>query len=229
MRYVILPFFLLCSCASASGTSFPQDIFPITDFRKEELASGEPLGWKTHKGICRKIKNRTMPGIVEKDGRTALYINARDSGSILFKPIHLNPKEYPFLSWNWKVSNIIPESREKEVGGDDYPAAVCVVYGKTFFSIPYGYRILIYVYGNNLQAGERYDNPCEKRARMIVVQGGEKDTGKWLSYRVNHYQDYIKEFGQEPPEIIYVGIQTNADRTHGRVEAWYSDMFLNRQ
>jgi hypothetical protein len=38
----------------------------------------------------------------------------------------------------------------------------------------------------------------------------------------------MQEFGEEPPKIIYVGIQTNADRNHGKVEAWYSDIFLNK-
>lgn len=207
---------------------FAQEFFSITDFSKKELTKGEPMGWKTHKGICREIKNRIMPKIVQAERRKALYINAHNNGSILFKPVHRNSKDYPFLSWNWKISNILPESREKEVGGDDYPAAVCIVYGKTFLSIPYWYRILIYVFGNNLSVGERFKNPCEGRAAMIVVQSGGRDAGKWLSYKVNHYQDYKQEFGGEPPKIIYVGIQTNADRTHGKVEAWYSDILLNR-
>jgi hypothetical protein len=206
-----------------------QDIFPVTDFTGEELAKGEPIGWKTHKGICREIRNRVMPRIIETEGRTALYIHAHDNGSIIFKPMRLDPKKYPLLSWNWKVSNILPKSREKEIGGDDYPAAVCVVYGKTFLSIPYRYRILIYVHGNTLPAGERFENPCEKKARMIVVQSGEKDVNTWQAHKVNHYQDYLQEFGEEPPGIIYVGIQTNADRTHGEVEAWYSDIRLNKQ
>lgn len=207
----------------------PQDSFPITAFTEEELAKGEPIGWKTHKGICRKIKNRIVPRIVEADGKDVLYVNANDNGTIIFKPVRLNPKEYSFLSWCWKISNILPDSREKEVGGDDYPAVVCIVYSKSSFSLLFGrYKILIYVYGNNLTVGERFKNPCEDRARMITVQSGEKDVGKWLSYKVNHYEDYIQEFGQEPPGIFYVGIQTNADRTHGRVEAWYSDIALNR-
>jgi hypothetical protein len=228
MRSVmIMTIFFFCSCASVSGMS-PQDSFPITAFTEEELAKGEPIGWKTHKGICREINKRIMPRIVEVDGKDVLYVNANDNGTILFKPVRLNPEEYSFLSWSWKISNILPDSREKEVGGDDYPAAVCVVYGKTFLSIPYKYRILIYVYGNNLAVGERFKNPCEAKAKMITVQSGERDAGKWLSYKVNHYVDYIQEFGHEPPEIIYVGFQTNADRTHGRVEAWYSDIVLNR-
>lgn len=223
----MLPILFFCAGTAASRL-YAQDFYAITDFSQDELAMGEPRGWKTHKGICREIRHRIMPGIVAIDNRKALYINAHDNGAILFKPVDRNPKEYPFLSWQWKVSNILPESREKEVGGDDYPAAVCVVYGKKVFSLPYRYRILIYVYGNNLPAGERFANPCEARARMIVMQSGEKDTGRWLRYKVNHYEDYVREFQQEPPEIIYVGIQTNADRTHGKVEAWYSDIGLSK-
>ena len=102
------------------------------------------------------------------------------------------------------------------------------MYGKTFLSIPYWYRILIYVYGNNLPVGERFGNPCEAKAKMIVVQSGAQNAGKWLSYKVNHYQDYMQEFGEEPSKIIYIGIQTNADRNHSKVEAWYSDICLNK-
>ena len=56
-----------------------------------------------------------------------------------------------------------------------------------------------------------------------------QEAGKWLSYKVNHYQDYMQEFEEEPPKIIYVDIQTNADLNHGKVEAWYSDIRINRQ
>jgi len=39
----------------------------------------------------------------------------------------------------------------------------------------------------------------------------------------------MQEFEEEPPKIIYVDIQTNADLNHGKVEAWYSDIRINRQ
>ncbi|MCF6147118.1 MAG: DUF3047 domain-containing protein [Candidatus Kuenenia sp.] len=205
-----------------------QDSVLITSFSKKEFEKGKPIGWKSYKGICREIKNRFIPELIEMEGKGVLHVNANDSGAILFRSVRINPLEYPFLSWKWKVSNILPESREKEVGGDDYPAAVCIVYGKTFLSIPYNYTILIYAFGNNVPAGERYESPCEARAKIIIVQSGDAETGKWLDYKVNHYQDYLREFGKAPPGVIYVGLQTNADRTHGKVKAWYSDITLNR-
>src|SRR3990172_12995512 len=109
MRYIILTISFFYFCVFTSKM-YSQDFFPITEFSNKELAKGEPLGWKTHKGICREIKNRTMPRIVEMEGRKTLYVNANDNGAILFKPVRLNPKAYPFLSWNSKVSDTIPPS-----------------------------------------------------------------------------------------------------------------------
>jgi len=223
--YIITALFSLTAYSSEMAK---QDSFPVTSFTKQEFEKGEPIGWKSHKGICREIRNRFMPELIEMEGKGVLHVNANDSGTIIFRPVRINPVEYPFLNWRWKVSNILPESREKEAGGDDYPAAVCIVYGKTFLSIPYNYKILIYAFGNNIPVGERYKSPCESRARIIIVQSGESETGKWLNYSINHYQDYLREYGEEPPGIIYVGLQTNADRTHGKVEAWYSDISLRR-
>ena len=87
---------LLLFIYMVTSKMYSQDYFPITQFSSKELAKGEPLDWKTHKGICREIKNRIMPRILEIEGRKTLYVNANDNGAILFRPVRLNPKEYPF-------------------------------------------------------------------------------------------------------------------------------------
>src|SRR3990167_6957569 len=92
MRYVILTI-IFFSLFTFTSKMYSQDYFPITEFSSKELAKGEPIGWKTHKGICREIKNRIMPRIVEIEGKKTLYVNANDNGAILFKPVRLNPKE----------------------------------------------------------------------------------------------------------------------------------------
>jgi hypothetical protein len=218
---------LLVSCAAGPEVVTTEDSVLFTAFTDEELAKGLPIGWKTHKGICREFREGALYEVVELEGKRVLHIKAYDSGSILLRMVGLEPRRYPFLSWRWKTSNILPQSREKEVGGDDYPAAVCIVYGKRFL-FPYHIRSIIYVWGNNVALGERYTNPCDDRFKIIVVQSGEKDVNQWLSYKVNHHEDYVREFGAEPPGIIAVGVQTNSDRTHGKVETYYSDIILHR-
>jgi hypothetical protein len=227
-RFFLLPLFL-CFITAVLRAELAEDVFPITTFTEEELARGEPIGWTVHPGICREIPRKARPRVLELEGRQVLQVTAEDNGTVLLKRVKVKANKYPLLKWNWKVSNVLPESREKEVGGDDYPAAVCIVYAKRFLGFPHHLHGLIYVWGSNVQAGERFTNPCDERFHIIVVKGGPEGVGQWLEQKVNHKQDYVIEFGEEPDYLYAVGIQTNTDRNHGKVEASYADIALVRQ
>jgi hypothetical protein len=84
------------------------------------LAKGEPVEWRGYSGFCRKIERQIMPKIIEAEGKKMLYVHTDDNGTIRFKPVpNLHPEEYPYLSWRWKVSNILPNSRERETWYSD--------------------------------------------------------------------------------------------------------------
>ncbi|MDI6761303.1 MAG: DUF3047 domain-containing protein [Candidatus Brocadiaceae bacterium] len=236
MKRHLLFLVFLCVCATACipGGATASEIkpvdetLPITAFTDEELAKGGPIGWEVHPGICRKILKKAQPRVLELEGKRILQVKTADDGLVLLRKVERKANQYPLLGWSWKVSNVLPQSREKEEGGDDYPAAVCIVYAKTFMGITHHIRGLIYVWGSNVTAGERYTSPCDERFRIIVVQGGPEGVGQWFQHKVNHPQDYLIEFGEVPDRVYAVGIQTNTDRTHGEVEGNYADIVLTR-
>jgi len=177
-RLLFLVFLCVCATACVPGGAAASEIkpvnetLPITAFTDEELAKGEPIGWEVHPGICRKILKKAQPRVLELDGKRILQVKTADDGLVLLRKVGRKANQYPLLGWSWKVSNVLPQSREKEEGGDDYPAAVCIVYAKKFMGITHHIRGLIYVWGSNVTAGERYTSPCDERFRIIVVQGG---------------------------------------------------------
>lgn len=247
MKKCLLFLVFLCLCATAcipGGTTASEikpvdETLPITAFTDEELAKGGPIGWEVHPGICRKILKKAQPRVLELEGEQSapgglphnkriLQVKTADDGLVLLRKVGRKANQYPLLGWSWKVSNVLPQSREKEEGGDDYPAAVCIVYARVFMGISYHIRGLIYVWGSNVTAGERYTSPCDERFRIIVVQGGPEGVGQWFQHKVNHPQDYLIEFGEVPDRVYAVGIQTNTDRTHGEVEGNYADIALSR-
>ncbi len=232
-KVILILAILLCSCAGSSEIKLSNSKVLITAFTDEEIAKGEPTEWWSHHGICRKIPRRIMPSIVKiKEGLLpqdtyALHVKTDDNGVVLLKTINIKAEDYPMLSWRWNISNIIPESREKEVGKDDYPAALCIAYAKRFLGIPYHIRGIIYVWASNIPTGESYTNPCDERWRVIAIRSGSDGVGQWVDHTVNHYDDYIKEHGGRPDKIFLVGIQTNTDRNHGKVETYYTNIALS--
>ncbi|MFN3468045.1 MAG: DUF3047 domain-containing protein, partial [Candidatus Brocadiales bacterium] len=180
MKRCLLLLVFICSYATASELKPVNDTLPITAFTDEELAKGGPIGWEVHPGICRKILERAEPRVLELEGwqgplphnKRILQVKTEDNGTVLLRKVGRKANQYPLLTWSWKVSNVLPQSREKEEGGDDYPAAVCIVYAKKFMGVPHHLRGLIYVWGSNVTAGERFTNPCDERFHIIVVKGG---------------------------------------------------------
>ncbi|OOP56319.1 MAG: hypothetical protein AYP45_09675 [Candidatus Brocadia carolinensis] len=64
LRLMLVPIFFFCTETFASWL-YAQDFIVITDFSQDELSWGEPVGWKTHKGICREIRHSSRHGKVE--------------------------------------------------------------------------------------------------------------------------------------------------------------------
>jgi hypothetical protein len=90
------------------------------------------------------------------------------------------------------------------------------------------YATLMYVWSNDLPVGTVVTNPHTDRVRSIVVDRGAEGVGEWRSYRRNVLEDYRKVFGEEPWDIVAVGLMTDADNTRQRARSHYGDISFFR-
>ena len=68
------------------------------------------------------------------------------------------------------------------------------------------------------------------KIQMIVVQGDESRVGEWTRFRRNVLEDYRRVFGEEPWDIVAVGIMTDSDNTSQTARCLYGDItFLRAQ
>lgn len=67
-------------------------------------------------------------------------------------------------------------------------------------------------------------NPLIDRIRMLVVDSGANRLGKWRSFRRNVLEDYRRAFGEEPDDIVAVGVLTDSDNTQRTAHALYGDI-----
>lgn len=163
--------------------------------------------------------------VAEGDGHCLRAVSrAAASGLIYRKSYSLH--DYPYLSWRWRVDNILTRGDARRKDGDDYAARVYVVFPHW---LPFRTRSINYIWANRLERGEFVPNPFFSRAVMLAVQSGEVNVGKWQSEKRNVLEDYRMIFGEEPPKVGALAIMTDTDNTLEEASACYDDLRISAQ
>ena len=167
-------------------------------------------------------------------GKGVIKAKSLGSRSSLFKEVKEKEKNFPILSWGWKISNVVRSAIETKKDRFDSAAKVMVVFGeKRGFGIlgmgePTGLKIE-YIWANRLPKGHIFDHPGEKNCKVFVVESGEEKAGQWVYFERNIRKDFKKAFGEEPTGLMAIGIQTDTDQSNERVTAYYSDPVLKKR
>ena len=243
MRSAIGLFFCLAlSLPLLAESAGPE--FVVDRFSAATEPGGIPKGWKELK--FSKIPKQTVYTVEGKDGQFWVKAVSQASASGILKEVQLDPREYPVLSWKWKVEGLLKNSDPTKKSGDDYPARVYVAFeydpaqASLFEKAKYGAAKLVYgkyppkgalnyVWDARTPKGTTLDNPYTDRAKMIIVESGPEKVGQWVSGERNVYEDYKKLFGEEPPRIAFIAVMTDTDNTGESAVAYYDDVVFRKK
>ena len=199
-------------------------------------ADQPPAGWEALTFL--PISRHTRYTVAVDEGRHVLRAESHGAASGLYRPVDLDPRVYPVLTWRWKVERVLTAADARTRRGDDYAArmyvafrydpAAATLWERTrygFYRVVYGRYppkvALTYVWDNRLPAGTVLDNAYTHRVKMIVAQSGPALAGRWVEERRNVYEDYRRVVGGEPPRIEGVAVMTDTDDTGESATAWY--------
>lgn len=158
------------------------------------------------------------------------YVEALSEGacSALYYRIGFKLKDYPYLSWKWRVVKFPDKSKaKKDMEKDDYAARVYVIFPFLNFSSS---KFIEYVWDENIPAGTVFDSPKSKNIRQIVARSGAAVGEQWVSESRNVYEDYVMAFGEKPRRNVgAVAIMCNADNTKSEAESLFDDIAIGNQ
>ena len=203
-----------------------------------------PDGWKPL--TFPKIPQHTRYSLVKDGDAVAVKAASQASSSGLTKEILIDPKEYPIIQWQWKVSSVLKRGDVAKKEGDDYPARIYVtfqydsqkvsLFGKAKYEaakLIYGryppLGAINYIWESRAPVGTSVPNPYTDQVHMIVVESGQAKLNTWITEERNVYEDYKRAFGEEPPMISGVAIMTDTDNTGESAEAYYGDIVLKKR
>lgn len=198
----------------------------------------EWLGWGLNSG-----KRPTEYRLVSDGAGTALEAFADGAASGLYRRVRVDPRQQPLLEWSWRVEKLIPGADLRKGSREDSAARLVISFhgdptkldfedrarlrlAKIFAGEPLPYAMLIYVWSNQIAVEVTLPSPQIDRIRMVVVESGKRRLGQWLTYRRNVLEDYRRAFGEDPGDIVAVGVLTDADNTRQSARALYGDITL---
>ncbi len=200
-----------------------------------QLAPWEP--W-----FIRRGNTPTEYRIVELEGAAALEADSREGGSGLSRKIRIDPARHPVLEWRWRIPAPGESPSPPQVASANSPMArlSLAFHGDadkldfddraklrmamilTANGLPYA--SLLYVWMLDVPVGSVLRSPYTDRVRMIVVESGTQRAGQWVSVRRNVLEDFRRAYGEEPDDIVAVGLMTDPGDDHSRRRSFYGDI-----
>ncbi|MBZ0220689.1 MAG: DUF3047 domain-containing protein [Candidatus Methylomirabilis sp.] len=211
----------------------------LETFSDPDHATGLPGNWSPFEFPQKK---GTLYKVVENTGNYVLMADSELGASALYVKFSADPREFPLISWRWKVDNVL-SGDERVRDGDDYAARLCVIFeyepekassyeklkqalAKTVLSLEPAGNTIAYVWAGGLGKGEAIESPFTESMMMVAVESGPELAGRWVHEERNVLDDYRTLFGEEPPPIAGIAVMTDTDNTKSRAVAYYDDITL---
>ena len=147
----------------------------------------------------------------------------------------------PILRWRWRVEHGLDIADERSRAGDDFAARVYAIFRfdperaslrtqlRNALASPFASPLagdgrpgatLAFVWTSRLPVGTTWRNPYAGEVQMISLTQGE--SAGWRDESVDLAHAFRGNVGYAPPEILAIGIMTDADNSCGHAIGGYS-------
>jgi hypothetical protein len=183
----------------------------------------------------------TRYSVAEVGGQICVEADATNGHSALQRLMHISPQRNPIVDWSWYVPRLA--SDDKVTGkptprarlmlafhGDeskiDIEQRVKLRMAKAIFGRKLPYSSLIYAWLKGVPEGTVVPSPYTESVKLIAMDSSRPNT--WQRMRRNVLDDYRRAFdGEEPGDIVGIGIFTDVDANGAPGRACYGDITIS--
>ncbi|RLL51926.1 DUF3047 domain-containing protein [Mariprofundus sp. EBB-1] len=173
-------------------------------------------------------ENRSFTGdteytlVTDSSYGKVLKASSHAAASGLFRKIHIDLEQTPWINWAWKTEQLYSNLNETEKRGDDFVARLYIVVdGGLFF---WNTKALNYVWSSSQATGAVWPNPFTSNATMIAVESGRSGINQWQHYSRNVREDLRKFTGKDIRFIDAIAIMTDSDNSGQKATTYYGDL-----
>jgi len=186
----------------------------------------------------------TEYALVESNPSVVLEARADNSASGFYRRIRIDPVRHPVVEWRWRILEPLAHADPRDPSREDSPARLVICFHGDVKRLDIGerntlrfykaltgeklpYAMLMYTWSTDAPVGTIAHSVHTEKIQMIVVENGSSRTGDWREFRRNVLEDYRRAFGEEPSDIVAVGVMTDADHTPAKARTQYGDIIFH--
>ncbi len=196
---------------------------PIADRIPFRLpAEGVPAGW-----VLKEFAGRAAVELVRSNPGVALRLRSAQASFVLYRDALVDLREYPVLSWRWRVVKLPPGGDVRGRATDDQAAQLYVVFPR-WPSPMTNSEVIGYVWDSRAPVGTHVTSPRSPNVRIVVVESGTAHLDDWQRQERNVAVDYVALFGRQPPRVGQVAVMIDSNDTRADAEAFFADLAFAR-
>ncbi len=218
MRRIPFWLFMIFLTASSVGAAEKEGILIVDRFTQGVDAKGLPQGWTLEK----TPGSQSVIAIEKEKEFNFLHLKSVDDNFGLKKEISFDIRKSPYVSWQWRATEIPPKGDIRKRETDDQAGQFYIVFPK--FPATVNSRSVGYIWDSKTPIGTSGTSTAYSKMRYVVLQSGSGKLNQWITESRNVYEDYKKLFNEEPPEVGAVLIYINTQHTHGKAAIDYADI-----
>jgi len=189
-------------------------------------------------------KRATVYARAECAGRSAWLAKGDASASLWRRKVEAEVTASTEVEFSWWVPQTIPAADLRHAETADSPVRVVFAFNGDISKLSMRNRLqfqlaeslmgesppyatLMYVWDNRAEPETILPGARSDRVRKIVVERGQDNLQRWLTYRRALTADFQRAFGEPPGRLIGIALLTDTDNTGAKAEACYGDVLVH--
>jgi hypothetical protein len=198
-----------------------KNILVVDHFTSPLDENGLPPGWTLEKSLGNDSK---ITQGKEKDLFFIHLLSVKDNFG-LKKEISFDIRQYPYLSWGWKVSKLPPRGDIRKRETDDQAGQIYVLFPR--FPAMVNTRSVGYIWDSQTPVGSEGTSTAYSKMKYVVLESGKSKSDQWVFESRNVYEDYKRLFQEGPPPAGAVLLFINTQHTKSSAECFYRDIVFS--
>ena len=158
--------------------------------------------------------------VVQAGGQPVLYIKSVNAGLMVGTQRRVDVQTLRHASWSWLAQALPRGASFRQRATNDQ--ALQLLFGFE------GGHVVGYIWDSSGTVGASGSGlSWREDVRVIVLQAGDSRLGQWVSERRDLYADYVRLFGEPPPALVGVAIQSNSQHTESSGAGYVSAIELS--